>query len=75
MSIPPVDFLSHKGPDFSLQMIMKLSQSTCTSPIVCPGAHLRQGNFAGSNYHCNVFRKVGGIFRCLGEPLTACFDF
>lgn len=44
MSISPVDFVSHKGPDFSLQMIMKLSQLTCMSPMSVR-AHLRQGNF------------------------------
>lgn len=40
----PVDFPSHKGLDFSLPMIMKLSQSTCISQM-SGRAHLRQGNF------------------------------
>lgn len=39
------DFLPHKGLDFSLPMIMKLSQSTCMSRV-SGRAHLRQGNFA-----------------------------
>lgn len=40
----PVDFLPHKGLDFILPMIMKLSQSTCMSQM-SGRAHLRQGNF------------------------------